>query len=133
MNFQRSTAMASQNQRSVCTLLLCVGCALLITHRIQAAEPIFEPGAELTIESENGSGGEGPAWHPKLGLLTSGNGDIYQLDRDGKLLDFLPVPRDEVTNCAFGGADLKTLYITAGGTLFSIRTATAGRVVWPAE
>jgi hypothetical protein len=26
---------------------------------------------------------------------------------------------------------LKALYITAGGTLYSIRTATAGRVVWP--
>jgi len=35
--------------------------------------------------------------------------------------------------CAFGGDDLKTLYITAGGSLYSIRTATAGRVVWPAK
>jgi sugar lactone lactonase YvrE len=40
-------------------------------------------------------------------------------------------PRDEVTNCAFGGDDLKTLYMTAGGTLYSIRTVTAGRVVRP--
>jgi len=38
---------------------------------------------------------------------------------------------DEVTNCAFGGDDLKTLYITGGGTIYSIRTATPGRVVWP--
>ena len=34
-------------------------------------------------------------------------------------------------NCAFGGADLKTLYITGGGTLYSIRTTTAGRVLYP--
>ena len=60
-------------------------------------------------------------------------GGIYVLDQDGKLLAFLPVPRDEVTNCAFGGNDLKTLYITGGGTLYSIRTATAGRVVWPSK
>ena len=59
-------------------------------------------------------------------------GGIYVLSPEGKLLDFLPVPRDEVTNCAFGGDDLRTLYITGGGTLYSIRTTTPGRVVWPA-
>jgi gluconolactonase len=59
-------------------------------------------------------------------------GGIYVLSPEGKLLKFLAVPRDEVTNCAFGGDDLKTLYITGGGTLYSIRTTTPGRVVWPA-
>ncbi len=59
-------------------------------------------------------------------------GGIYVIDpRAGKLLAFLSVPRDEVTNCAFGGDDLRTLYITAGGTIYSIRTTTPGRVVWP--
>jgi gluconolactonase len=58
-------------------------------------------------------------------------GGIYVLSPEGKLLAFLPVPRDEVTNCAFGGDDLKTLYITGRGTLYSIRTTTPGRVVWP--
>jgi gluconolactonase len=58
-------------------------------------------------------------------------GGIYVLSLEGKLLAFLPVPTDEVTNCAFGSDDLKKLYITAGGTLYSIRTNTAGRVVWP--
>src|SRR5713101_9133410 len=60
-------------------------------------------------------------------------GGIYVLSSEGKLLAFLSVPRDEVTNCAFGGDDLKTLYITGGGTLYSIRTATAGRVVYRSE
>lgn len=58
-------------------------------------------------------------------------GGIYVIAGDGELLTFVPVPRDEVTNCAFGGDDLKTLFITAGGVIFSIRTTTAGRVVWP--
>jgi gluconolactonase len=58
-------------------------------------------------------------------------GGIYVFAPDCKLLTFLPVPRDEVTNCAFGGDDLKTLYITGGGTLYSIRTTTKGSVVWP--
>jgi gluconolactonase len=59
-------------------------------------------------------------------------GGIYVLSPEGKLLTFLPVPTDEVTNCAFGGEDHRTLYITGGGTLYSIRTTTPGRLVWPA-
>jgi len=58
---------------------------------------------------------------------------IYVFSNEGELMVLLPVPRDEVTNCAFGGDDLKTLFITAGGTLYSIRTSTPGRVVWPAS
>jgi gluconolactonase len=58
-------------------------------------------------------------------------GGIYVLDGEGKLLAFLLVPTDEVTNCAFGGEDRNTLYITGGGVLYSIRTTTPGRVVFP--
>lgn len=59
-------------------------------------------------------------------------GGIYVIDPEsGKLLAFVAVPTDEVTNCAFGGDDLKTLYVTGGGTLYSIRTMTPGRVIWP--
>jgi gluconolactonase len=57
-------------------------------------------------------------------------GGIYVLSPDGKLIAFLAVPTDEVTNCAFGGDDRKTLYVTGGGVLYSIRTTTAGRVLW---
>jgi gluconolactonase len=69
--------------------------------------------------------------NPPFEPATDRKGGIYVLSPEGKLLTFLAVPRDEVTNCAFGGDDLKTLYITAGGTLYSIRTTTPGRVVWP--
>ena len=59
---------------------------------------------------------------------------IYVLDpSSGELLGFLPVPTDEVTNCAFGGEDRKTLFVTGGGVLYSIRVTTPGRVVWPSE
>ena len=56
---------------------------------------------------------------------------VYVFAPQGKLLEFIPIPRDETTNCAFGGPDLRTLFVTAGGSLWSIRTATAGRPVWP--
>jgi gluconolactonase len=58
-------------------------------------------------------------------------GGVYVLSPEGELLTFLPVPTDEVTNCAFGSEDLKTLYITGGGTLYSIRTTTPGQVAFP--
>jgi sugar lactone lactonase YvrE len=55
---------------------------------------------------------------------------IYILSEEGESLDFVKVPTDEVTNCAFGGPDLKTLFITAGGTLWSIRSSDAGRITF---
>jgi len=61
-----------------------VVCLFLLLQRLPAAEEIFAPGAMLKVEAEGGVGGEGPAWHPQLGVLTSGNGHVNQLDRDGK-------------------------------------------------
>ncbi len=55
-------------------------------------------------------------------------GGIYVISPAGDLVEFIPIPRDEVTNCAFGGRDLKTLFITAGGSLWSVRVKTAGLV-----
>ena len=70
--------------------------------------------------------------NPPAEPATDVKGGIYVIDPEsGKLLAFVGVPTDEVTNCAFGGDDLKTLYITGGGTLYSIKTTTAGRVIWP--
>src|SRR5260370_28909565 len=63
---------------------LCLAAALAPAWAADTDEAIFEPGAKLKVESGKGSGGEGPAWHPKLGVLTSGDGGIMQLDRDGK-------------------------------------------------
>ena len=37
-----------------------------------------------------------------------------------------PIPEDFITNNAFGGPDMKTLYVTAGKTLYKIKTDIAG-------
>lgn len=58
-------------------------------------------------------------------------GGVYVLSPEGKLLQFIPVPADEVTNCELGGDDLRTLYITAGPALWSIRVTTPGQPGWP--
>ncbi len=56
-------------------------------------------------------------------------GGVYVLSPDGKLLEFIPMPmKDESTNCAFGGKDLKTLFITAGDQLWSVPVRTPGRI-----
>jgi gluconolactonase len=51
---------------------------------------------------------------------------VYVISPQGKLLRFIPVPEDTISNNAFGGPDMKTLYITAGKTLFKVRTEIAG-------
>ena len=51
---------------------------------------------------------------------------IHVFSSSGRLLDFFPVYEDSVTNCAFGGPDLKTLYVTAGKLLLKMQTTVAG-------
>ena len=51
---------------------------------------------------------------------------VYVISPQGKLLKFIPIPEDYITNNAFGGPDMKTLYVTAGKTLYKIRTDIAG-------
>jgi gluconolactonase len=55
-------------------------------------------------------------------------GGVFIISPEGKLLEFIAVPKDESTNVAFGGPGLKTLYVTGGGSLYSIRTKTAGLI-----
>jgi gluconolactonase len=51
---------------------------------------------------------------------------VYVISPQGKLLKFIPIPEDFITNNAFGGPDMKTLYVTAGKTLYKFRTEIAG-------
>ena len=51
---------------------------------------------------------------------------VHVFSPAGELLEHIPIPEDTITNVAFGGDDLRTLYVTAGKTLFSVRTDVAG-------
>jgi gluconolactonase len=51
---------------------------------------------------------------------------VHVISPAGKLLKFIPIPEDFITNNAFGGPDMKTLYVTAGKTLYKVRTDIAG-------
>ena len=47
-------------------------------------------------------------------------------------MGIIRVPEDMVTNCCFGGSDMKTLYITVGKTLGkSERKVAAGYALQP--
>jgi gluconolactonase len=51
---------------------------------------------------------------------------VHVISPEGTLIKFIPIPEDTITNNAFGGADMKTLYVTAGKTLYRVRTEIAG-------
>lgn len=51
---------------------------------------------------------------------------VYVISPEGRLLKFFPIPEDFITNNAFGGPDMKTLYVTAGKTLYKLRMDIAG-------
>ncbi len=57
---------------------------------------------------------------------------IYIVSPEGELKHRIPVGEDFVTNLAFGGPDGRTLYITAGKTLFTTRVTVPGQVAFPA-
>jgi gluconolactonase len=56
---------------------------------------------------------------------------VYVISPQGQVVGRIPIPEDVITNLAFGGEDKKTLYVTAGKTLFKISTAVSGYSLYP--
>jgi gluconolactonase len=52
---------------------------------------------------------------------------IHVISPEGKLLAFRETPEDTLTNCTFGGEDLRSLYIACGSLLLKIRTRIPGK------
>jgi len=59
------------------------------------------------------------------GNLYTTNGTLKIHDADGKLVEEVKLPEGPA-NCTFGGDDMKTLFITAKTSLYSIRTKNPG-------
>jgi gluconolactonase len=51
---------------------------------------------------------------------------VHVFSPDGKEIDYYPTAEDTITNAAFGGPDLKTLYVTDGKLLLQIQTSVEG-------
>lgn len=56
---------------------------------------------------------------------------IYMISPKGNMLGRIPVPEDTLTNLAFGGADGRTIYITAGKSIYTTRVNIPGQVSFP--
>ena len=56
---------------------------------------------------------------------------IYVISPDGKLRGRIPIPEDVLTNLTFAGPDFKTLYVTAGKTLFTFEVQVSGYSLYP--
>ena len=52
---------------------------------------------------------------------------IHVISPKGELLAFGETPEDTITNCTFGGKDLRTLYVTCGSLLLRMRTRIPGK------
>jgi gluconolactonase len=60
-------------------------------------------------------------------------GGVYVFSPEGKQFAFIPTP-EAPSNCVFAGKDRKTLYITAGKSLYRIKLNVPGFAVnWPKE
>ena len=57
---------------------------------------------------------------------------VYVISPAGRVLETHPFRVDRPTNCCFGDADMRTLYVTTGGGhLFRARTEREGWIMWP--
>lgn len=56
---------------------------------------------------------------------------VFVISPEGKLLGRIPIPEDVITNLCFAGPEFKTLYVTAGKTLFRVETAVSGYALYP--
>lgn len=56
---------------------------------------------------------------------------VYVFGPDGDPIGRIPIPEDLVTNLTFGGPGRKTLYVTAGRTVFRMPVAVEGYSLWP--
>ena len=56
---------------------------------------------------------------------------VYVVSPAGELLGRIPIPEDAITNLTFGGPDKRTLYVTAGKTLFTARVSVSGFTIHP--
>jgi gluconolactonase len=67
------------------------------------------------------------------GMTIDANGNVYQTGKgvtifnaNGDKIGHIEIPQGWTTNVCFGGPDRTTLFITAGDSLYSIRTTTHG-------
>ncbi|MBX3421379.1 MAG: SMP-30/gluconolactonase/LRE family protein [Pirellulaceae bacterium] len=79
------------------------------------------------LEGKSASGGDGLAVDSKGNLFITSEAGVQVFSAAGELLGIIQVP-EQPANCAFGGADNKTLYITARTGLYRCSLPIAGHL-----
>ena len=109
--------------------------------RFLLAYPLKEDGSvgpkKILHDFGKGRGVDGMTIDVKGNIYaTAGKDDkagVYIFDPQGKLLTVIPTP-ETPTNCCFGGKDRKTLYVTAGVSLYRVELNVPGfALYWPEE
>lgn len=126
------------------TLYLVDSCPVSGGHRRIWAFDLSEQGGasarRLVFDFAPGRGGDGMAVDRDGNLYVAAGIDrprgphettdvppgVYVISPEGQLLGRIPIPEDVITNVTFGGSDLRTLYVTAGKTLFSLGVEVPG-------
>jgi gluconolactonase len=76
-------------------------------------------------EGQSGKGGDGLTVDVKGNLYITSALGLQVFDPSGKLLGIIALP-EQPANCTFGGADRKTLYVTARTSLYTVPMEVAG-------
>ncbi|MBI4585267.1 MAG: SMP-30/gluconolactonase/LRE family protein [Planctomycetes bacterium] len=97
----------------------------LYRYRIEAPGKLAEKKLIFTGDPELDGGGPDGMAHDALGNIYASYQGITVLDPEGKLIGRIPVP-EHPANCAFGGKENKTLYITARTSLYALELKVAG-------
>jgi gluconolactonase len=103
----------------------------LFRHDILAPGKVANGKLMFTGDPErDGSGPDGMA-HDVHGNVYATYKGIIVLDPEGGVIGRIPMP-EHPANCTFGGKDKKTLYITAGPSVYSLPMKVAGMALQPA-
>jgi gluconolactonase len=103
------------------------GHRLLLSYPLQADGTVGLPKKLHDFGADRGIDGMTVAADGRI-VAAAGKGrtaGVYIFTPDGKQAAFLPTPEDP-SNCCFGGDGLKTLYVTAGKSLYRVETNMAG-------
>lgn len=76
-------------------------------------------------EGQDGTGGDGGTVDSKGNVYVTSQLGIQVVSPEGKFLGLIQLP-EQPANCTFGGADMKTLYVTARTSLYAVPMEIAG-------
>lgn len=78
-------------------------------------------------DDKKGGGGDGCTIDTKGNLYVTSTIGVQVFDASGKHLGTIEFP-EQPSNCAFGGADMKTLFVTARTSLYSVKMEATGHM-----